>query len=215
MSEFQDIAVCPSRAASILELTDVRLIKLDWEITGTLAAPPYSFSLKPHLSCGHQDSWIIFQLGHQFTATSKDSKPETILKGDVVYQATYTLPESAQIDDDDLLNFGNSTVPLVVSPFLRELLHSLTARSGLPPIVLPLLRTHVVPQELPNPVQPSRSRDGTNATKTKPVQNIKKGEPRADPTVKSTPRRSADRNVATKKPPAKQSSGTFRDSPLR
>jgi hypothetical protein len=148
-SQFVDIQVSPSRAASVLEMKDLRLVKLTWEMTGALVAPPYSFDMEPQLGYTHQDKEVTFQVAHNFTVYSPNDKTKPLLTGNTVYQVNYRLTNSVQLNDEDLSVFGNSTVVLAVYPFLRELLHSLTARSGLPPLVLPLIRTYIHDTPLP------------------------------------------------------------------
>ena len=174
-SQFIDIEVSPSRAASILELQDLRLIKLTWEMLGGPIDPPYSFVVEPQLGYTRQDEWVVFEIAHHFTvsASSQGSETKPILTGAIVYQASYRLPSTVQLDDADLSVFGNSTVVLAVHPFLRELLHSLTTRSGLPPLVLPLFRTHIA-ATLPAKEQLAQNRSSARTDKTKEAKRAAK-----------------------------------------
>ncbi|MHB8264001.1 MAG: hypothetical protein ACYDGY_09705 [Acidimicrobiales bacterium] len=187
--QFIDLDVSPSRAASVLELQDLRLVKLTWEMLSGSVVPPYSFDLVPKLGYSHQDELVVFEVAYHFDVSSQDDGTRTVLEGDVAYQVAYHLPDSVQLDGMDLSAFGNSTVLLAVHPFLRELLHGLTTRSGLPPLVLPLLRTHInLP--MPQKMEPGRSDNTTKTAKAK--------------TEKPPAKRAATRNTSTKQPSAKQ-----------
>ncbi len=166
-NQFVDIQVSPSLAASVLELRDLRLIKLIWEMVDGPAEPPYGFDLEPQLGYTREDDWVSFNITHHFAVSSQNNRNKTILEGDLAYQASYHISSSVQLNDTDLILFGNSTVILAVYPFLRELLHTLTARSGLPPIVLPLLRTHIT-GAFSGTEQSECNRDSTTVAKTAP-----------------------------------------------
>ena len=186
-SKFVDIPVSPSRAASVLEMKDLRLVKLTWEMTGAPVVPPYSFDMEPQLGYARQDKEVAFQVAHHFTVYSQGDKTKPLLTGDAIYQVGYRLTDSIQLNDEDLSVFGSSTVVLAVYPFLRELLHSLTARSGLPPLVLPLIRTHVATMS-PGKALPGRKRGGAGTHETKETKQPAKS--------------AANRRTPVKRPPA-------------
>ncbi len=52
----------------------------------------------------------------------------------------YECPETLEVSDEDALAFGTQSVLFSSYPYFRELVHTMTSRTGLPPLVLGTLR---------------------------------------------------------------------------
>ncbi|MHB8191586.1 MAG: hypothetical protein ACYDHP_14460 [Ferrimicrobium sp.] len=168
--QFIDLDVSPSRAASILELQDLRLVRSTWEMTGSPTTPPFTFNLMPKLGYSRADELVVFEVAYHFEVMRQEDITATVVEADVTYQIAYRLLAAAQLDDKDLSAFGNATVLLTVHPFLRELLRSFTSNSGLPPLVIPLLRTRFNPSTVdePQPKQIGKTAKTSGAKAAKP-----------------------------------------------
>lgn len=161
--EFIDLDVSPSLAASVLELQDLRLVRSSWEMTGHSTAPPLAFKLEPQLGYSCEDALVVFEVSYHFEVTSRDDATVAVVEAGVTYQVAYRRLSDVQLRDDDLQAFGDATVFLTVHPFLRELLRSFTSNSGLPPLVIPLLRTRINPAAIEGP-QSKAIRKATSAS---------------------------------------------------
>lgn len=73
------------------------------------------------------------------TASGRD------LHVDCEFELEYSLPEEADVDDEDLEAFGDISATFSAFPYARELVQSLTARASLPPLVLGPLRAPIDP----------------------------------------------------------------------
>ena len=64
---------------------------------------------------------------------------ETIFSLDVEFVAIYSLNEILDWDDDEIHMFMDKCVNLHVWPFLREHVHSISSKTNIPTVMLPLL----------------------------------------------------------------------------
>jgi len=64
---------------------------------------------------------------------------------DAEFELLYRLPVDADVDNEDLAAFAEVSVSFSAFPYVRELVHGLTARAALPPLVLPPLRSPLDP----------------------------------------------------------------------
>lgn len=64
---------------------------------------------------------------------------------DCEFELVYSLPEEAELDDEDLEAFGDISGTFSAFPYARELVQSLTSRAALPPLVLGTLRAPIDP----------------------------------------------------------------------
>ena len=145
--EMVDLPVMPSLAASVALLQDLRLAALTWQVTqgGDAVEPPYSYSLAREISLQRGDSQLLYRVVHEFKAFRSPPGVDAFAEATVAYEVLYSVPDGAELSDADVAAFGSSTVLLSVYPFLRETLCSLTASSGLPVLVLPVLRARLTP----------------------------------------------------------------------
>jgi preprotein translocase subunit SecB len=73
------------------------------------------------------------------TATGRD------LHVDCEFELEYSLPEDADVEDEDLEAFGDISATFSAFPYARELVQSLASRASLPPLVLGTLRAPIDP----------------------------------------------------------------------
>lgn len=116
-------------------------LDVSWETTLQPSAPTFLTYLF-HLSVG--------------TASGRD------LHVDCEYELEYSLPEEADVEDEDLEAFGDISATFSAFPYARELVQSLTTRASLPPLVLGTLRAPIDPPAADDQVEqrwtaPSRS----------------------------------------------------------
>lgn len=81
------------------------------------------------------------------------------------YALTYALDPSVDLSDDHLDAFGEVSVTFSAFPYARELVHSLTSRASLPPLVLGTLRAPIDP---PRDVPAKRAAKKTSSPKKAP-----------------------------------------------
>lgn len=81
----------------------------------------------------------VYSLEYRFS--SKDSDDQLVLDGTVELSVLYQLPGDRELNDDYLTAFGEISVLFTAYPYLREILHSLTGRMGLPPLILDVMRS--------------------------------------------------------------------------
>ena len=143
--EMADLPVTPSLAASVALLQDLRLAALTWQVAqrGDVVEPPYSYTLARKISLQRGDHQLLYRVVHEFKASRPPPGVGGFAEATIAHEVLYSVPDGVKLSDADTTVFGSSTVLLSVYPFLREILCSLTASSGLPVLVLPVLRARL------------------------------------------------------------------------
>ena len=70
----------------------------------------------------------------------------SVVDVDAEYAVAYRIPEGVEVSDDVIHLFASRNAVFSSWPFFRELAHSLVARMGMPPLVLPLFRMPSLPK---------------------------------------------------------------------
>ncbi|MGK0270568.1 MAG: preprotein translocase subunit SecB [Cocleimonas sp.] len=84
-----------------------------------------------------EDAYLKCKYGTSIKGTSPES--EIIFSLDVEFVAVYSLNEVLDWDESQIHMFMDKCVNLHVWPFLREHVHSISSKSNIPTVMLPLL----------------------------------------------------------------------------
>lgn len=133
--------VLAARVSAGVDLLDLRIRRIEAELHSAAAEGPFSFKLDVTPAVSRADKLAVYSLEYQFS--SKDSDDQLVLDGTVELSVLYQLPGDRELNDDDLTAFGEISVLFTAYPYLREILHSLTGRMGLPPLILDVMRSPV------------------------------------------------------------------------
>ena len=126
-----------ARIASRVSLNEVRLIALN--VARVADSDEKQLGAKVERSCtAKMVEPEIIEVTCRYEFNGSDSKRDiaTIV---ATYLLVYHLEESEPINVADLEHFAHANGAYNSWPFLRELLHSMTARMGFPSFVLPVL----------------------------------------------------------------------------
>ncbi|MDI6099415.1 hypothetical protein QLQ12_12505 [Actinoplanes sp. NEAU-A12] len=116
-------------------LVDLRLRKLDAELLLPVVKPPLRVVL---LDLTREMSSIP---GHMVYACSyelegRDGTQETFLSLKIVLNAVVRVPDDPPLTESELKAFGAVGLIEIAHPYIRELVHSLSGRMGLPALVV-------------------------------------------------------------------------------
>lgn len=130
------------RLAAEVHLLHTRL--LDFSCALRPPARPWSGDLftAPELGFGwHRlDAGIGYALHLSVKAVPVQDQENVLWTCDATQEIVYTVDNPGRFSDDELGAFAVTSAALTVYPFLRELVHSASLRSGLP-LLLDVLRT--------------------------------------------------------------------------
>jgi preprotein translocase subunit SecB len=128
-----------ARVGARVELVDLRVRKLAAELHQPTSEGPLSFALDVKPAVSRVDELVVYSLEYEFSSQDNDQK--TVVDGTIEISVLYQLEEGAELTEGELAAFGNVSVLFTAHPYLRELLHSLTLRMGLPPLILDVMRS--------------------------------------------------------------------------
>lgn len=136
------------RVGAQASLEDIRLRRIEAELCEPAAEGPYEVSLSVDPAFDEADNHVLYGVSYRLEATGAGGV--VVLTADIEFSLLYELPESHGFEEADLAAFAEVSVLFSVHPYVREVVQSLTARCGLPPLVLDVLRS---------PLHPSRPMD--------------------------------------------------------
>lgn len=136
--------VLAARVGASADLLDLRIRRVEAELHRPAAEGPFSFTLDVTPAVSRADKLAVYSLEYRFS--SKGSDDQLVLEGAVELSVVYQLPADRELDDDELTAFGEVSVLFTAYPYLREILHSLTGRMGLPPLILDVMRSPLDPE---------------------------------------------------------------------
>lgn len=129
-----------ARVGGSADLLDLRIRRINAELHRPTAEGPFSFNLTVSPSVSRADDKLaVYSLAYEFS--SKDSHEQLVLDGAVELSVLYQLAPDSDVSDQELAAFGQVSVLFTAYPYLREILHSLTGRMGLPPLILDVMRS--------------------------------------------------------------------------
>lgn len=129
-----------ARVGGRADLLDLRIRRIHAELHRPAAEAPFSFNLEVSPSISRADDKLaVYSVAYDFS--SKDSQEQLVLDGTIELSLLYQLAPDADVSDQELAAFGQVSVLFTAYPYLREILHSLTGRMGLPPLILDVMRS--------------------------------------------------------------------------
>lgn len=147
-SEFDLAHQRAARIGALAELDEVRLVAVNAELGDPTADGPYRIQVGINPSVTQLENRLLFETTYRIEVRGVGEVMATELN--CRYLATYSLPTPEEQDMDDLVAFGGVTVFRTVHPYLRELLHNLSSRLGLPSLTLGVFRVPIsAPQNIP------------------------------------------------------------------
>lgn len=135
MSEIQDVArrrELSNRVSRIASLVDLRLRELEAKLLNFDGDPPFepTVSLVPNV--GSVQKFAVYDFAYTLGATDKAERP--LFSINLTMSLVFKLKE--EVPREELLAFGEIGVVEIAHPYVREIVHNLTFRMGLPPFVL-------------------------------------------------------------------------------
>jgi preprotein translocase subunit SecB len=121
----------------LAELHGIRLQSLAFELSQLTLDPPYDFAVTINPGYIAGDTSVRYDVAYVVSGTKDGAQVLTL---ECTYQASYGLPDDAEVSRADIEDFGASGVLRMLHPYLRELVADVSARAGLPPITLGSMR---------------------------------------------------------------------------
>ncbi len=137
----EESRLAAARVSGKLRLADLRLRKLDAELFQPRPDPPLTLDLQVSPSFTRTDDLVVYNIEYEATGTTTEG--ERAFNASIVLSLFYDVLPQQEVDNADLGAFGLVSVLLSAHPYLRELLQTLTARMGLPALVLDLMQSPV------------------------------------------------------------------------
>lgn len=141
-----------ARVAGQADLRDVQVFKAATElVTQPQPEAPLRYDFQQDMKYGAPDSGALVAEGtYDLTVWQEDADGRReVAKVGLLMGALYALPEEQpDYSDEELEAFAETTGQFALYPFVRQQIHDLTARIGLPPLVLGVLRVELDSEEV-------------------------------------------------------------------
>lgn len=141
-----------------LELIQVRLVRLNVESAASFPIKPSGTSVE--LEVAEEASYTPvdegFEVFHRYLLLAKDAQQPSELLGRIEAEFGLRFKSVQPISQPYFEIFRHFNLPVNTWPYWRELVQSMTARMGWPPITLPLLKR--VPPPSGRPTQKTRKK---------------------------------------------------------
>ncbi|HWE55810.1 MAG TPA: hypothetical protein VG435_09865 [Acidimicrobiales bacterium] len=102
--------------------------------------PPYTFTTGIGFAWARREDGFGYVIRCEVTAFPLDELEQPFWKCEAAHELTYQAENADQFSDEEAIPFGMSSGVLAAWPYLRETVQSMSARSGLNPIVLDVIR---------------------------------------------------------------------------
>ena len=121
------------RVTGLVSIVDLRLrdIKANLKIPGPRTPIALQHEILPAMVRLSADT-VVYHMTYRLEATSANRR---VLEAELTMSVALELKDPT-LTERDLEDFGVIGVLDIVHPYVREIVHSLTARMGLPPLVL-------------------------------------------------------------------------------
>lgn len=160
-----------ARVAGGTDLLDIRAVEIRAELLGGAdAESPYdvgvsiepSFSIESASSDPEAGQLLLYSLWYDVEIRPVGGDEPVATVG-CRYNAAYHWRHEDTPSDDELRAFGETTVLLALYPYVRQLVHDMTGRFNLDPLVMPLYKEPLKapgegPQVSPKKASASKSR---------------------------------------------------------
>jgi hypothetical protein len=141
-----------SRVAERVSIRDIRLMETSAELKNFSTDGPLSWDLGISSSAHYKpgDSYFVLMIGYQVTIEKpEDSAVEEADKSsDEVAEISFQFgvlcelelqESSSEITKEEVEEYGDATAKIILSPYVREYIHDVTMRMGLPPLIMDIL----------------------------------------------------------------------------
>jgi hypothetical protein len=135
----RDLRAQSDLVAASSSIVDLRLRRLSVELLTPVVREPLQVgftSLDKQMS-RDIPSHAAYTYTYRFDGTDRES--HKIFSAEVALSLLFKLSQGAEISASHLRSFGSIGVVEIAHPYVRELIHSLSGRMGLPPIVVEVL----------------------------------------------------------------------------
>jgi hypothetical protein len=131
------------RVSKYIELNDIRLTEVSAKFDPVANIGPLASEFAHECTvAGHGKDFLDVACGYHFAGRTGQTQAIEIL---IKYLLSYTVNASEPLAEEDISQFAISNGTLHSWPFVREFLHELTSRMGVPPFKLGVM--HFVPQK--------------------------------------------------------------------
>jgi len=182
-----------ARLGAVVDLVSIGLHHVEFDLTNPLVVPPYSLDIELDVNWHHTEPLILYDVTLELSSRG-DARDDDDASGEAAvyfsavlgFFVVYALPDPLpdDIGEAELEAFGRESATFAAWPYIRETVQSLTARSGIPPLSLEVLRRPIVDASLAAPIarpgdRRPRKRGTTQAPPKARAQPVKKarGEP--------------------------------------
>ena len=122
------------RVAKAASLVDLRLRDIEAKLINPSARLPLTPSIAIDPNVGRAEDYLVCDFTYSLTAL--DSRQHDVFRAKLVFNMIFRLREGDSFESDDFQAFGALGVVELAHPYVREIVHNLTFRMGLPPFVL-------------------------------------------------------------------------------
>jgi preprotein translocase subunit SecB len=138
MNGSEDVRQRAGRIGAKAGLRDLRLRGIRGELFQPAAESPFEAQIDVRPSYEQLDDTVLYTIQYGLKAVDAEELP--VFEADIAYSLLFDLPAGETFEDDDFVAFGEVSVLFMLHPYVREAVHDLTSRFGLPPLVLQVLR---------------------------------------------------------------------------
>ena len=152
-----------SRVAKRTNIRDIRLIETSTELKSFTNEGPFTWDLKisPSVQYDQGDQFFVLSIAYQVTverpddpeSEDSDTKPEEIADISFQFGILCELEQessSSEISREQVEEYADAAARIVLSPYVREYIHDVTMRMGLPTLVMDVLPSFA--EEISEPV---------------------------------------------------------------
>ncbi|MEU4694323.1 hypothetical protein [Actinoplanes sp. NPDC023714] len=123
-----------NHVAKNASLIDVRLHDISARLLGTVGKTPLRPSIKVDANFGRAQAFALYDYTYELEAT--DDSGKSVFRAAFALNLVFRLTDSESVTAEELEAFGSFGVAEIAHPYVRELIHNLTFRMGLPPFIL-------------------------------------------------------------------------------
>lgn len=141
-----------TRVAERVNIREIRLIGTSTELKSFTSVGPFQWDLivSPGVNYEQGDRFFVLTVGYRVTierpddsdTDEPDKKPEEVADISFQFGMLCELEQessSSGISLEEVEEYGDAAAQIVFGPYVREYLHDVTMRMGLPPLVMDIL----------------------------------------------------------------------------
>lgn len=130
------------RLATLAQIADVRLVRLLAELyDGAVEVDRLFANTATTLGFERLAGDVVYKIVYDIGIGTKPTERDVAVI-EIGYQTVFTLPEElSDPSDEEFDSFGRFSVMNMMHPYFRELVQSTTARFGIPPLLLAVVRS--------------------------------------------------------------------------